>query len=82
MVWQLVAMWAIVLATLGWFVRDERRLRHARLDAAARYYAQAPQYRYVPRNPAPIAPPRRKSGSLLRTDQAFFDRYLSERPRR
>jgi hypothetical protein len=45
---QLIAVWAIVIATLVWFVRDERRIRDKALDRAARFYAQAPQYRYVP----------------------------------
>lgn len=82
MVWQLVAIWLIVVTTFAWFVRDEKRLQHARLDQAAKFYAQAPQYKYVPRNSAPIEPPKRKTGSLLRNDQAFFDRYLNQRPRR
>ncbi len=48
MILQLVAIWAIVIASLAWFVRDELRLRRlARLNRAARFYAAAPQYRHV-----------------------------------
>ena len=40
MVWQVLAMWAIVIVTITWFVRDERRLRReAALVQAAAYYA-------------------------------------------
>lgn len=47
MVLQLALMWAILIGTLVWFARDERRLAHEKLDRAARYYATAPQYRYI-----------------------------------
>jgi hypothetical protein len=48
MILQLVAIWAIVIASVVWFVRDELRLRRlARLSQAARFYAAAPQYRHV-----------------------------------
>jgi hypothetical protein len=48
MAWQVLAMWGIVIVTITWFVRDERRLRaEAKLAEAARYYAHAPKYRHV-----------------------------------
>jgi hypothetical protein len=48
MIVQLVLLWAIVVATVVWFVRDERRIkREQALDQAARFYATAPQYRHV-----------------------------------
>jgi hypothetical protein len=52
---QLALLWAIVLATIVWFVRDERRQNREKLEQAARFFAQAPQYRYAPA-PAPSAP--------------------------
>ena len=48
MAWQILAMWGIVIVTITWFVRDERRLRaDAALAKAARHYAHAPKYRHV-----------------------------------
>ena len=85
MEWQLLAMWMIALTTMLWFVRDERRLRAAVLARQARYFA-SPAYKHPRRfGPAPITvplPPRRQPSSLLRTDRAYFDKLLSERPRR
>ena len=46
MAWELLAIWAIVIATLIWFVRDERRLAAQRLEARARHFATAPAYRH------------------------------------
>ena len=79
MVWQLAAIWIIVITTLLWFIRDERRVRAVRLERQARYFAHAPQYRYVPRTLVPIIPPKRRTGSLLRRDQVFFAEFLSQR---
>lgn len=64
MAWELVAIWAIVLLTLIWFVRDERRLRAEReLAEAAGYYAHASKYRPVEaRKVAPPPPPQRRGG--------------------
>jgi hypothetical protein len=44
MAWELLAIWAIVAATIIWFVRDERRQQHERNDVQARLYAAAPQW--------------------------------------
>lgn len=74
MAWELLAMWAIVIATVIWFIRDERRLRaEAELKRAARYYAHAPQYRHVSVEPAeaPALPPRR-TGGLTEVQRAFI----------
>lgn len=43
---ELAAIWIIVIATFIWFFRDERRLRQAQLEAQARYFATAPDYRH------------------------------------
>lgn len=64
MAWELLALWAIVIGTVTWFVRDERRLRaEADIERAARYYAHAPKYRHVAVDPImPDLPPRRTGG--------------------
>jgi len=46
MVWELIAIWAIVIATLVWFVRDERARRAHKLDAMARHFALAAAWRH------------------------------------
>lgn len=80
--WQLLAIWAIVLGTLVWFVRDERRLEADRaLARAARYYAHAPRYRAVaPQAPAPLPKPR--MGAIRHTDRAYFEQMLAGKLRR
>lgn len=74
MVWQLLAMWAIVIVALVWFVRDERRIKaEARLAEAARYYAHAPRYRHVSSQPEPARPtPLRPPGGLTASQREFF----------
>ncbi|MHA6689357.1 hypothetical protein [Devosia sp. A449] len=72
MAWELLAMWAIVIATLVWFVRDERRVRaEAELERSARYYAHAPKYRHI-RVEQPPAPPQRRPGGLSAQQRAFM----------
>lgn len=75
MVWQVVAMWAIVIVTITWFVRDERRLRReAVLARAAAYYAHAPKYRHVSVEPAETAPaPAPRVGGLSRSQREFLE---------
>ena len=76
MAWELVAMWAIVIATVVWFIRDERRLRaQAELQRAARYYAHAPRYRHVAPNPVaqPVVAPQARTGGLSREQRAFME---------
>lgn len=64
MAWQLLAMWGIVIVTITWFVRDERRLRaEAELAGAVSYYAHAPKYRHVAVD-EPVAVPTRRVGGL------------------
>ena len=64
MVWQVVAMWVIVIVTFTWFIRDERRLRaDAALAKAARYYAHAPKYRHVTAD-QPVPAPASRVGGL------------------
>ena len=82
MAWELLAMWAIVVATIIWFIRDEKRLRaEAELKRAARYYAQAPKYRHVSVEPAeaPALPPRR-TGGLTQVQRAFIAELARTKP--
>ena len=75
MAWELLAMWAIVIVTVVWFIRDERRLRaEDDLKRAARYYAHAPQYRHVTLEPTevPVAKPRPRVGGLSREQRSFI----------
>ncbi|MET3927297.1 hypothetical protein [Devosia sp. 2618] len=79
MVWELVAMWAIVVATFIWFFRDEKRVKaDAALERAARYYAHAPQFRYTVAEPAEteIAKPARRTGGLSADQRAFIKDYI------
>lgn len=39
MVWEILAIWIIVVATLIWFFRDERRIGDERLKDQARRFA-------------------------------------------
>jgi hypothetical protein len=62
MILQLAAIWTIVLVTIVWFVRDERRLlRQTRLNQVARYLAEAPQYRHVHVESDPVLKAARRS---------------------
>lgn len=82
MAWQLLAMWVVVVTTVVWFIRDERRRRADReIERAARYYAHAPRFRHAARSPAPepVTPPPVRRTSLLRNDQASLDRFLNDR---
>lgn len=73
MAWELFAIWAIVVATTVWFVRDEkRRRRDADIAYAARYYAHAPKYRHVTVEQALPAPPARIYGGLSERQRAFL----------
>jgi O-acetyl-ADP-ribose deacetylase (regulator of RNase III) len=65
MVWQVLAMWTIVIATITWFVRDERRVRYeAAVAKAARYYAHAPKYRHMTAEPVAVPAPAARVGGL------------------
>ena len=74
MAWQILAMWSIVLVTIVWFMRDEKRLRHdAKLEAAARYYAHAPKYRHISVDDAFTTPmPTRRVGGLSESQRAYM----------
>lgn len=75
MAWQLLAMWGIVIVTIVWFVRDERRLRaDAALAKAARYYAHAPQYRHVAVD-EPVAAPARRLGGLTSRQREYLQAF-------
>ena len=61
MAWEIVAIWAIVVATLVWFRRDEDRERSKALAEQARYFATAPRYRHrhIPKSePLAETPPQ------------------------
>lgn len=80
--WQLLAIWAIVLGTFVWFVRDERRIEADRaLARAARYYAHAPRFRALAQ-PEPTPLPRPRSGAIRHADRAYFEQMLAGRLRR
>ncbi|WEK04090.1 MAG: hypothetical protein P0Y65_18190 [Candidatus Devosia phytovorans] len=75
MVWELLAMWAIVITTLVWFFRDEKRLKaDAELARAASYYAHAATYRHRAAEPipVPIALPTRRPGGLSEEQRAYL----------
>lgn len=74
MVWELLAIWTIVIVTLTWFVRDEkRRVADADMARAARYYAHAPRYRHETAEPVVAAPaPQRRSGGLSDAQRRFL----------
>lgn len=38
MIWQLLLMWVLVVATLVWFIRDERRRKAEAAQAKARQF--------------------------------------------
>jgi len=87
MEWQLLAMWLIVLTTMLWFVRDERRLVAVARASKPHYFVSRP-YQH-PRHFGPVTasvpmqlPRKQLPSSLLRTDRAYFDKLLSERTRR
>lgn len=77
MAWQVLAIWAVTIATIVWFVRDERRLKtEAALAQAAQYYAQAPKYRYQVSAPVPAPSARqpvRRTGGLSAAQRKFLD---------
>ncbi|MGV8831528.1 MAG: hypothetical protein ACOH2N_06090 [Devosia sp.] len=76
MLWQIFAMWAIVMVTIAWFIRDERRLiANAALAQASYYYAQAPQYRYQSSEPPAPMVPANRTGGLTQTQREFMQAY-------
>jgi hypothetical protein len=75
MAWEILAIWAIVIPTITWFVRDEKR-REAELAIAraARYYAHEPKYRHRSAERFEAAPPApaRRTGGLTESQRAFL----------
>lgn len=61
MVWELLAIWSIVLAIIVWFVRDERRERLKRLDRQARHYATAARWQHTAPVLHPVVASRRST---------------------
>lgn len=47
MIWEVLAIWAIVIAAVIWFIRDERRLAWERLEGQARRFAVHPPTRRI-----------------------------------
>ena len=77
MAWQLLAMWGIVIVTITWFVRDERRLRaDAELAKAASYYAYAPKYRHLTVD-EPVPVPARRVGGLTSKQREFLAAFAN-----
>jgi hypothetical protein len=73
MLFQVLAMWLVVGATIVWFLRDERARRDSALSAQALRFAQAPHYRHpTPPEPAQSQADRAFLANLLdaRTPQA------------
>jgi hypothetical protein len=80
MAWELLAMWAIVTATVVWFIRDERRLRaEADLKRAASYYAHAPKYRHISVEVEPEAVPQPRKGGLSHAQRTFITGFSASR---
>jgi hypothetical protein len=77
MVWQLLAMWLIVVATVVWFVRDERQRRDIKLRLQALRFAVTPHYRGTYREPEPAPPPMRRP-TLSATNRAFLQDFIDK----
>lgn len=75
MAWEILAIWTIVILTINWFVRDEKRRRaELAIARAARYYAHAPKYRHrsVERFDAGLPAPVQRTGGLTESQRAFL----------
>ncbi|HTN60225.1 MAG TPA: hypothetical protein VL147_01565 [Devosia sp.] len=73
MILQVLAVWLIVMTTIVWFMRDEKRRRDGALSAQALAYAKAPHYRHpAPAESAPPMPIARQAG-LRAADRAYFE---------
>ncbi|WP_297111072.1 hypothetical protein [uncultured Devosia sp.] len=79
MVWELLAVWAIVAAAIVWFVRDERRAQLEKLKERARRYATGPAWRHhvEPAHAAPMPTPQpvteRKAQELTAIQRKFLE---------
>lgn len=57
MAWEIFAIWAVVIATIAWFVHEERRLiANASLAQASFLYPRAPKGEAT--SPAPVGTSR------------------------
>lgn len=78
MAWQILAIWAVVMVTITWFVRDERQLLANASLAQARFLYGAPHYTTptpAAADPAsaPVAAPPRPARELGRDGKAFLE---------
>lgn len=79
--WELLAIWSIVIGTVIWFVRDEkRRIADAAIARSARYYAHADRV-HGSIEPAAVPVPVRRPGGLTTQQRAFIATYSSIRSR-
>jgi hypothetical protein len=78
MVFQLLAMWLIVVVTLVWFVRDERQRGAGKLRLQALHFAAAPHYRGAYREPEAVSPPPLRRPTLSAADRAFLEAFVSK----
>lgn len=70
MAWEVLAIWAIVLTTIIWFVSDERRERANRLDEQALNFATSPAWRHREAALRPAAP-QLPSDDLIEIQRRF-----------
>lgn len=79
MVWELIAIWAIVIATIVWFVRDERREQSRRLEQQAIRFATGSAWRH--REPAAPRPAfvRAQSSDLTDVQRKFLEEMRRQR---
>ena len=79
MAWQILAMWGVVMASISWFVRDERRLLANASMAQARwchaYALRCPQPSGA--QPPPAANSARPEG-LTQTQRNFLEAFAQK----
>ena len=57
MVWELLAIWAVIAAAFVWFLRDERKVQRQKLYERARALARTPAWHQTrTAAPAPVTP--------------------------
>ena len=78
MVLELLAIWAIVLTAVIWFVISERRSGQAQMHAAARHYATAPAYRHQTTS-WPMTTRRSRPGGLTDVQRKFLEELSKQR---
>lgn len=78
MIWQLLAMWLIVVVTIVWFVRDEqRRSSDIKLGLQALRFVATPHYRGGYREPK-VAPPPLRRPTLSAADRTFLEDFINK----